>query len=575
MSARIEQSLRRPSDGIRTEVAQTIGVAGWTLVSRITGLIRVAVAGATLGPTFFANIFLATNTVPNLTYNLMAGSLLAALFVPTLVRALEHEGAERARGLAQCLLGVVLVGFSLAGVVVIGLGPLIVSMLTLGIGDGGAAAQARGQAWALLLLVVPQIVLYGVAAVGVAAQNARRRFALAAAAPAIENVGLVITLVLAAYWFGAGLDTDDITSGHIMFLGVGSTVSVAAHAGLQLVGAARVGMPLRPRWGWRDPAVRDVARRVVPTVGTAMIEAGRIFALVVAAGTVRGGVVALQIGLNFYKLPLALGSRAIGTVLMPRLSRAAVHRWFDEFARIYSRGLAQAWFVAVPASVALVLLGQPIAEALSFGQLDGGNATELVTASVAGLGIALAATATYDIAREASYARLDVRSPLVAGIVQMVVLLVAASLIVVTFEGPVTLLLLGLAVAVGDLVRAALVDRSVRHGIPISRHPPWLSLAWHFVVSVVVIVPASALAHLMLALVDGQVGAVAGLVLACAAGLAGYIALQTRLGAPELRGFRRIRPLATAVVPPAAAEPGARNRDEPIATIAAPRETVP
>src|SRR5919109_1210916 len=122
MSTPVERPQPLPNDGLDTEVVQTLGVAGWTLVSRVTGLIRVAVAGATLGPTFFANIFLATNTVPNLTYNLMAGSLLAALFVPTLVRALEKEGTDHARNLAQGLLGVVVVGFGLAGAVVIGVG---------------------------------------------------------------------------------------------------------------------------------------------------------------------------------------------------------------------------------------------------------------------------------------------------------------------------------------------------------------------------------------------------------------------------------------------------------------------
>ena len=65
---------------------------------------------------------------------------------------------------------------------------------------------------------------------------------------------------------------------------------------------------------------------------TATIEACRIFALVVVAGTVRGGVVALQIGISFYNLPLALGSRAIGTVLMPRLSSESVHGKLDGFA---------------------------------------------------------------------------------------------------------------------------------------------------------------------------------------------------------------------------------------------------
>src|SRR3954452_8338216 len=102
-----------PDTGGR-EVVETFGVAGFTLVSRVTGLARVAVAGAVLGPTFFANIFQATNTVPNITYNLMAGSLLTTLIVPTLVEALDHGGLDRAREVARRLVGVVLAGFSAA-----------------------------------------------------------------------------------------------------------------------------------------------------------------------------------------------------------------------------------------------------------------------------------------------------------------------------------------------------------------------------------------------------------------------------------------------------------------------------
>jgi putative peptidoglycan lipid II flippase len=201
--------------------------------------------------------------------------------------------------------------------------------------------------------------------------------------------------------------------------------------------------------------------------------------------------------------------------------------------------------VAVPASVALVLFAHPIAEALSFGQLERGNGAELLNASVAGLGIALIGAATYDIARQASYARLDVRAPLVAGIVQIVVVLIAVSLVTVTFVGAATLFFLGLAVSLGDLIRAVLVDRAVRRGIPIWTHPPWRSLVWHFVASVLAIFPAAVLARIALGVVGGQAGAVVGVVLGCAAGLVSYIALQTRLGAPELRALRRVRPRAT------------------------------
>ena len=174
--------------------------------------------------------------VPNLTYNLMAGSLLTTLIVPSLVEALDRENVDRARRITQGLLGVAIAGFCVAGVVVLALGPLLVHLLTLGIHDATLAAQARQYSWVLLLLVVPQIVLYGIAAVGVAAQNARRHFALAAAAPAVENVGLIVTLLLAARWFGTGIGIRDVTPGYLVVLGLGATLSVAAHATLQLVG---------------------------------------------------------------------------------------------------------------------------------------------------------------------------------------------------------------------------------------------------------------------------------------------------------------------------------------------------
>src|SRR6185295_17321189 len=122
-------------------VPQTFGVAGWTLVSRVSGLARVAVAGATLGPTFFANIFQATNTVPNITYNLMAGSLLTTLIVPAFVEALDEHGIERARELARNLTGVVIAGFAAASLVVLAFGPVLVRLLTLGVGNHADAAQ--------------------------------------------------------------------------------------------------------------------------------------------------------------------------------------------------------------------------------------------------------------------------------------------------------------------------------------------------------------------------------------------------------------------------------------------------
>src|SRR5262245_36186784 len=132
-----------PGEAGIDETTQSYGVAGWTLFSRVTGLLRVAVAGAILGSTFFANIFQATNTIPNLTYNLMAGSVLTALIIPLIVAALDEQGLDRARQLLRHLVGLVIAGFILAALVVTIFSPVLVRLLTLGVHGPVATAAAR------------------------------------------------------------------------------------------------------------------------------------------------------------------------------------------------------------------------------------------------------------------------------------------------------------------------------------------------------------------------------------------------------------------------------------------------
>src|SRR5262249_24962237 len=72
-------------------------VAGWTLVSRATGLLRVVVIGAVLGPTYFANCFQAGYVVPNIVFTLIAGPVLAMVLVPGVVHAVGAGGLPRAR----------------------------------------------------------------------------------------------------------------------------------------------------------------------------------------------------------------------------------------------------------------------------------------------------------------------------------------------------------------------------------------------------------------------------------------------------------------------------------------------
>jgi murein biosynthesis integral membrane protein MurJ len=517
------------------DTAKSFGVAGWTLFSRATGLLRVVVAGAILGPTFFANIFQATNTIPNLTYNLMAGSLLTELIIPVLVAELDGRGIEQTRRLLRQIVGVVIAGFSAVALLVVLFSPIIVRLLTFGVhGPGGNSGDARTECWILLFLVLPQIGLYGIVAAAVAAQNARGHFALAAAAPALENIGLISTLVFVSMWFGR--DTRHVSTAYLVTLGIGATMAVAVHTAIQCFGAARAGLPLWPSFKWDHPAISTLIKRMIPAAGTASLDASWLFILIVAAGTVPGGVVAIQIGINFYYMPLALSAKSAATVLLPRLSREALHGKWVEFRETYDLGISWSWFVAVPASLTLIVSSRPIAQAIAFGEMRRLNGIALLSAAIAGLGLALVFATMFEFAKQTCYARHDVMAPLIACAAMVAVLLIGAPIAAKVFDGPHVLFALGLLATVGELIRAVVTDRAARKGTHTQGSPRLYALARHVGVALITIGPGAVLGRaIQHALRDhAHIGALVGVVVGVGAGLVAYIVVQALLNAPEL-----------------------------------------
>jgi len=105
-------------------------------------------------------------------------------------------------------------------------------------------------------MVLPQIVLYGIVATAVAVQQAHRRFALPAAAPALENIGTIAVMAVSAMLYGTGMDMHEIGTSQLVLIGAGSTAAVGLHALAQWWGARRVGIVLIPGSGWRNSEVR-------------------------------------------------------------------------------------------------------------------------------------------------------------------------------------------------------------------------------------------------------------------------------------------------------------------------------
>ena len=148
----------------------------------------------------------------------------------------DRAGAEAlARGFYGSL-------FAIAGVACIVLalaGPFILRVFTVGVADPASAALERKIGLLFFFLFIPQIVCYLTAGTSGAAMNASGRFALAAGAPAIENAGMITTLILVALIFGTGTPLASVTTGEVLLLGLGTTASVALHATATWLGASQ------------------------------------------------------------------------------------------------------------------------------------------------------------------------------------------------------------------------------------------------------------------------------------------------------------------------------------------------
>lgn len=520
----------------RGVAADSVTIAAWTMLSRVSGFARVAAIAAVLGPTFFGNLFATIYQLPNLTHQLLTGALITALLVPPLVKAVDFGSLQDQRRIAGGFLGVLTVTFATVIALLILLGPFVVRLLTIAVPDADVRDAQLRAGWPLLAMLTPQALLFGVANVGVAVQNARGRFALAAAAPVAGNIGIILVMGLSAAIYGFGVSVEDVSSSQLLLLGLGTTVAIGLQAAIQWWGAWRLGVPLYPRAGWKDPEVRGIVRLAIPSAGYAALAAVRRLGLLVAAGAVPGGVIALQIGIHFLQFPVAMAARPVSTAQLPRLSRASNAGDLSGFHALYRQGLALIMFVAIPASLLLMALARPFARSVSFGEMASSAGITLAAAAIGTLAAGIVGESVFIAATSASYARRDVRAPLMAMLLGVVLVAIGVTAAMALTEDVALLAGIGIAVAVASSVSALALHRSVVSDLPpIAPRPRWQRVG--DTVASILAVGAGGAAVWLLPEFGGRGARFAGAVIGGLIAAGAYVLIQRARGSSELSEF--------------------------------------
>lgn len=463
-------SSEQPRSGL---LGDSVRIAAASALSRLTGLLRVIVAASILGATVLGDLFVAINVLPLTLYDVFAGSAISSVLVPPLVNLLGGTGRDAAKRFAANALGIICATMAVLAGGAIAARSLLAGALTAGV-DETLSDDAVAVGSLLLLLILPQLVLYAAIGVFVSIQHANHRFLIPSAAPIVENLGLLITIAVAWRRYGSGLEVDQATTGLILTLAIGSGLSVTAHTLVQFLGARSAMGSVGIGADVRDPAIRRLVKPARASFGWSSIIAIRQFALVVAAGFAgAGGVQAFEVATLAYFIPVALIGRPIASAALPRLAAA---RDTGSLLRGYLGALRIAAWVAVPAGAALVVLAQPLASTLALGKFAEGNAVTMLTYGLAGLGLGAAADALFEVGRQATMAlqpsSSNQQGQSAVGLVRSTWLRAAVAAVgipavVMTIDGPIVLLALGLVVSIGDLVAFALVHRDLRN------NPQW------------------------------------------------------------------------------------------------------
>lgn len=388
--------------------AGTVGLL--TLLSRLFGYLRDVVVAGLLGTGLVADAWQAAFEVPNMLRRLASEGNLSAAAVPVLahVRAARGEGAESR--LADRFHSVVAVGAAALTVLGILVAPWIVPLLYPGFVSDPGKVELTVR---LTRLVFAYALFISLSAVLMAVLNARERFAAAAFTPVLLNLAILGCGVGA--WVGGAPEP-------VYFILAGAVLGGALQWLFLVPFARSAGMTFQPRVDWHDPDLREIGRLIGPRLlGVGVVQVNILVGRMLASGLGEGNVAALYFGSRITELALGIFAISIATVVLPPLSRQGAAGDHAGMRTTLSTALRQVTVVTAPATVALVVLREPIVRVLfERGRFDEAS-TAITAAGLAGYAVGLVGVAAARVSAPGFFALRDTRTPLRIALVAMVI----------------------------------------------------------------------------------------------------------------------------------------------------------
>ncbi len=452
-------------------------VSSLTMLSRITGLLRETLIARTYGASEWTDAFNVAFRIPNLLRRLFAEGAFSQAFVPVLGETNTKEGQEGTSLLINAIATILFWSLVLTVLVGVIAAPWIIYLVASGFQAGGAYEASVN----LTRIMFPYIGLISMVSLSAGILNTYKKFAVPAFTPVLLNLSMIFSSWLLSPYF----ETP------IYALGIGVILGGVTQLAIQIPALIKIGLLPKISFSisqiknaWNHPGAKKILQLMIPALfAVSVAQLSLIINTNIASHLVAGSVSWLSYADRLMEFPTALLGVAIGTVLLPTLSKANAMADQEQVAQLMDWGLKLTFILAAPAALALFLFGQPLAAVLyHYGQFTAVDVS-MTQHALAAYGVGLIGLIMVKILAPAYYSRQDIKTPVKIAI-RVLVLTQIANIILVPWLNHAGL---ALSIGLGACLNAYLLWRGLHKLELLKKNAGWLKFFGRLFLALIVI----------------------------------------------------------------------------------------
>lgn len=381
-------------------------VSSMTFISRILGFMRDALIARWFGAGLESDAFFTAFKLPNLLRRVFAEGAFSQAFVPVLAEYKVQRSEAETRALIAHVTGLL----SLILLIITAIGITAASWIVMSTANGFQNDPHKFVVTVQLLrLTFPYILFISLASLAGSILNSYRQFSIPAFTPTLLNISMIACGFLLRDSLG------------IYALGIGVLLGGVTQLAFQLPYLRKLNMLPMPRIDWQDSGVWRIVKQMGPAIFAVSISQISLvintnFASLLADGSVSW----MYFADRLMEFPTGMLGVALGTILLPSLSKHHANKDTQEYSNLLDWGLRLCLLLSLPCAAALIVVAQPMVSTLFFYGKFSAHSVDMTTKALMAYGVGLLGLMLIKVLAPGFYAKQDIKTPVKIGIATLI-----------------------------------------------------------------------------------------------------------------------------------------------------------